>query len=87
MNEVAPGSGKPLEWGELPEIRSDQDPVKPIVSPRAYRKLYIDDERFFYVGKEIRGEELEVYRALLTEFSDVFAWSPLDVPGVSLELA
>ena len=57
------------------------------MSPLAYKKLYIDDERFFYVGKTIQGAELEVYRALLTEFADVFAWSPMDVPGVPPELA
>ena len=86
-NEVEPKTGIPLQWGDLPGTEIDEDRVKPVVSPLTYRKLYIDEERFFYVGKTIVGKELEAYRALLTEFADIFAWSPLDVPGISPELA
>ena len=65
---------------------SEPDLIKNIVSPMDYEKVEAKAGKTFYLGRTLDKEERTTYSRLLKEFSDVFAWTPSDLKGISPEL-
>ena len=57
-----------------------------MVNPKHYRPVLVSEGKEYQIGNSIQGEELEQYKSILNEFSDVFAWDYSDLKGVSPEL-
>ena len=77
-----------LLWSEIrtePEER-DPDRIKTIVSPTDYSKVETKEGRAFYLANALDNNEKQSYVSLLSEFSDIFAWSPSDLTGISPHL-
>ena len=64
----------------------EPDPIKNIINPSDYKKVEIAPERAFYLGKTMSGKEKEDYVELLKEYSNVFAWSSLDLQEIPPDL-
>ena len=65
---------------------SDPDRIKGIVNPTDYSKVKIGVGKTFYLANTLDGKERRSYVSLLSDFSDVFAWSPSDLTGISPRL-
>ena len=77
-----------LPWSEIrtePEERNP-DRIKAIVNPTDYSKVETKEGRAFYLANALDNNEKQSYVSLLSEFSDVFAWSPSDLTGISPHL-
>ena len=79
--------------GELPwsEIRMEPEEgnlgrIKGIVNPTDYSKVETKEGKVFYLANTLDNNERQSYVSLLSEFSDVFAWSPSDLTGISPKL-
>ena len=65
---------------------SDLDRIKSIVNPTDYSKVEVGKGKAFYLANTMNREERRSYVSLLSDFSDVFAWSPSDLTGISPRL-
>ena len=65
---------------------SEPNPVKNIISSMDYEKTEVGAGKTFYLGRTLDEEEKSAYSKLLREFTDVFAWSPLDLTGIPPKL-
>ena len=77
-----------LPWSEIrtqPE-EGDPDRIKSIVNPTDYSKVETKEGKAFYLTNALDSKDRQSYVSLLSEFSDVFAWSPLDLTGISPRL-
>jgi hypothetical protein len=77
-----------VEWGRL---LSDLDEVYPekiktMVSSTDYGKEEVEQGKTFYISNDIKGEERAEYARILKDYSDVFAWAPMDLEGIPVEL-
>ena len=84
----AGGSQDGLPWSEIqmePE-ESDPDRVKSIVNPTDYSKIEVGTGKAFYLGNNLDEKERRSDVSLLSDFSDVFVWSPSDLTGISSRL-
>ena len=84
----AKGSQDGLPWNKIrvePE-ESDPDRIKSIVNPTDYSKFKVGAGKAFYLGNTLDKKEMRTFARLLTDFSDVCAWSPSDLIGVSPRL-
>ena len=82
------GSQDGLPWSEIsvePE-ESDPDRIKSIVNPTDYSKIEVGVGKAFYLGNILDEKERSTYVSLLSEFFDVFAWSPSNLTGISPRL-
>jgi hypothetical protein len=61
---------------------ADPDKAKTVVAPADYTKVEVEPGKDFYLGVTIQDVELQLYRELLKEYSDVFAWSAKDLTGI-----
>ena len=77
-----------LLWSEIQTEPKERDPdrIKTIVSPADYSKVETKEGRAFYLANALDNNEKQSYVGLLSEFSDVFAWSPSDLTGISPHL-
>ena len=53
-----------------------------IVDPLATQKIEVRPEKFVRISRHIQGVTKAKYTALLTKYSDVFAWSHTDLKGI-----
>ena len=60
--------------------------IKSIVNPMDYSKVKTQQGRTFYLANTLDDTDRQAYVSLLSEFSDVFAWSPSDLTGISPKL-
>ena len=60
--------------------------IKSIVNPTDYSKVETQEGRAFYLANTLDNTDKQSYVSLLSEFSDVFAWSPSDLTGISPKL-
>ena len=77
-----------LPWSEIrtqPE-EGDPDRIKSIVNPMDYSKVETKEGKAFYLANALDSKDRQSYVSLLSEFSDVFAWSPSDLTGISPHL-
>ena len=65
---------------------SDPDRVKSIVNPADYSKVEVREGKAFYLANTLDEKERRSYVSLLSDFSDVFAWSPSNLTGISPRL-
>ena len=82
------GSQEGLPWSEIrmqPE-ESEPDRIKSIVNPTDYSKVETREGKAFYLANTLDDKDMQSYVSLLSEFSDVFAWSPSDLTGISPRL-
>ena len=74
-----------LPWSEIrtePE-ESDPDRIKSIFNPTDYSKVKTKEGKAFYLANALEDKDRQSYVSLLSDFSDVFAWSPFDLTGIS----
>jgi hypothetical protein len=57
-----------------------------VVSPTDYGKEEVEQGKTFYINNDIKGEERAEYARILKDYSDVFAWAPMDLEGTPAEL-
>ena len=57
--------------------------IKSIVNPTDYSKVETKEGKAFYLANTLDDNDRRSYVSLLSEFSDVFAWSPSDLTGIS----
>ena len=77
-----------LPWSEIrtqPE-EGDPDRIKSIVNPMDYSKVETKEGKAFYLANALDSKDRQSYVSLLSEFSDVFAWLPSDLTGISPRL-
>ena len=77
-----------LPWSEIrtqPE-EGDPDRIKSIVNPTDYSKVETKEGKAFYLANALDSKDRQSYVSLLSEFSDVFAWSPSNLTGISPRL-
>ena len=82
------GTQHDTPWSEI-WVRTEEcepNPVKNILSLTDYKKTEVEAGKTFYLGRTLNEGEKTTYSRLLKEFSDVFAWAPLDLKGISPEL-
>ena len=93
-NRIAEGllpadeSQNELPWSEIrtePE-EGNPDRIKSIVNPTEYSEVETKEGKTFYLANALNDNDKRLYVSLLSEFSDVFAWSPLDLTGISPNL-
>ena len=90
-NRIAEGllpadeSRNDLPWSEIRTVPEERDPdrIKAIVNPTDYSKIETKEGKAFYLANALDNNERQSYVSLLSEFSDVFAWSPSDLTGIS----
>ena len=85
---LADESRKELPWSEIrtePE-ESDPDRIKSIVNPTDYSKVETQEGKAFYLANALDDKERRSYVSLLSNFSDVFAWSPSNLIEISPRL-
>jgi hypothetical protein len=77
-----------VEWGGLLSDPEEAYPekIKTVVSPTDYGKEEVEQEKSFYISNDIKGEERAEYARILKEYSDVFAWAPMDLEGIPAKL-
>ena len=77
-----------LPWSEIRTKLEEGDPdrIKNIVNPTEYSKVEIKEGKAFYLANVLDNNDKRSYVSLLSEFSDVFAWSPSDLTGISPNL-
>ena len=70
-----------LQWNEIRIQAEEQEPnwIKNVVNPSNYEKVELAPERAFYLEKTMSRKEKGDYTELLKEYSDVFAWTLLDL--------
>ena len=51
-----------------------------------YSKVETKEGKAFYLANALDSKDRQSYVSLLSEFSDVFAWSPSDLTGISPRL-
>jgi hypothetical protein len=77
-----------VEWGgllsDLEEVYLEK--IKTVVSPTDYGKEEVEQGKTFYISNNIKGEERAEYARILKDYSDVFAWTPMDLEGIPAEL-
>jgi hypothetical protein len=76
------------KWGNLHPDPEEVYPekIKTIVSPTNYEKEEVEPGKIFYLSKVMSKKEKLEYKKLLKEYSDVFAWTPLDLSGIPADL-
>ena len=77
-----------LPWSDIrtePE-EGDPDRIKSIVNPTDYSKVETKEGRAFYLANTLDNGDMRSYVSLLSDFSDVSAWSPSDLTGISPRL-
>ena len=85
---LADESQNELLWSEIrmePE-ESDPDRIKSIVNPKDYSKVKTREGKAFYLANALDDKDRRSYVSLLSDFSNVFAWSPSDLTGISPRL-
>ena len=93
-NRIAEGllpadeSQNELPWSEIRTEPEEGDPdwIKSIVNPTEYSKVETKEGKAFYLANPLDNNDRQLYVSLLSEFSDVFAWSPSDPTGISPNL-
>ena len=73
-----------LPWSEIrtkPE-EGNPDRIKSIVNPTDYSKVETKEGKAFYLANALDDEDRRSYVSLLSDFSDVFAWSPSELTGI-----
>ena len=77
-----------LPWSEIRTQLEEGDPdrIKSIVNPTDYSKVETKEGKAFYLANALDSKDKQSYVSLLSEFSDVFAWSPSDLTGISPRL-
>ena len=79
------GPREELPWSEIrmePE-ESNPDRIKSIVNPMDYSKVKTGEGKTFYLTNTLDKKKRRSYVSLLSDFSDVFAWSPSDLTKIS----
>jgi hypothetical protein len=76
-----------VEWGGLLSDPEEVYPkkIKTVVSPTDYGKE-VEQGKTFYISNDIKGEERAEYARILKDYSNVFAWAPMDLEGIPEEL-
>ena len=77
-----------LPWSEIrmESEESNAGRIKSIVNPTDYSKVETQQGRTFYLANTLDDTNRQAYVSLLSEFFDVFAWSPSDLTGISPKL-
>jgi hypothetical protein len=77
-----------VEWEGLISDPEEAYPekIKIVVSPTDYGKEEVEQGKTFYISNDIKGEERAEYARILKDYSDVFAWTPMDLEGIPAEL-
>ena len=77
-----------LPWSEIRmELEEgDSDRIKSIVNPMDYSKVETKEGKAFYLANALDNNDRRSYVSLLSEFSDVFAWSSPDLTRISPHL-
>ena len=75
-------------WGELDELPEvdEADRIKSVVAPDDYESFSLPEGKSFFLGKHLSDAERDEYLQLLMEYTDVFAWAPSDLSGISPNL-
>ena len=60
--------------------------IKGIVNPTDYSKVETKEGKAFYLANTLDDNDKQSYVSRLSEFSNVFAWSPSDLTGISPKL-
>ena len=60
--------------------------IKSIVNPTDYSKVETKEGKAFYLANTLDDKDRRSYVSLLSEFSNVFAWSPSELTGISPKL-
>ena len=60
--------------------------IKSIVNPTDYSKIETQQGRTLHLANTLDDTDKQTYVSLLSEFSDVFAWSSSDLTGISPKL-
>ena len=77
-----------LPWSEIRAEPEEADPnrIKNIVNPTDYSQVETKEGKAFYLANALDQNDRQSYVSLLSEFSDVFAWSPSDLTRISPSL-
>ena len=77
-----------LPWSKIRVEPEESDPnrIKSIVNPTDYSKIEVGMGQAFYLGNTLDEKERRSYASLLSDFSNVFTWSPSDLTGISPRL-
>ena len=74
-----------VPWSNIRARMEESNPewIKSIVSVTDYDITEVETEKTFYLGRTLSVKEKQKYVKLLREYSDVFAWTPTDLKGIS----
>ena len=76
------------QWNEIRVQAEEQEPdrIKNIVNLSDYKKVEVSSEIKFYLDKTMSRKKRRDYVKILKEYSDVFAWTPLDLKWITPDL-